>query len=185
MPDEYDLTLLDPDNKFGREIAIVPTEIEELHMKLAAMPAVIGQGRRAKSTADKRQQLLPVAGSRTGKEGSVTELRRSLFGRNRDHPAPAGPCRELFRELPDQHLACARFKRDFELAVFEANEPHVALERALDGKIALFHGERDQFVEISHDPDFGSFWISRIDRSRRRQFVCRGDGTARATRGYF
>ena len=41
MPEAYDLTLLDPDNKLGRDIAIMRTEIEELHAKLARMPAVI------------------------------------------------------------------------------------------------------------------------------------------------
>jgi uncharacterized small protein (DUF1192 family) len=41
MPEHYDLTLLDPDNKLGRDIAIMRAEIEELHAKLARMPAVI------------------------------------------------------------------------------------------------------------------------------------------------
>jgi hypothetical protein len=31
MPEEYDLTLLHPDDKLGRDIAITRTEIEELH----------------------------------------------------------------------------------------------------------------------------------------------------------
>jgi hypothetical protein len=35
MPEHYDLTLLDPDGKLGRDIAIMRTEIEELHTKLA------------------------------------------------------------------------------------------------------------------------------------------------------
>jgi uncharacterized small protein (DUF1192 family) len=39
MPEEYDLTLLHPDGKLGRDIAIMRTEIEELHAKLARMPA--------------------------------------------------------------------------------------------------------------------------------------------------
>jgi hypothetical protein len=43
MPEHYDLTLLDPDNKLGRDIAIMRTEIEELHAKLARMPAVIAR----------------------------------------------------------------------------------------------------------------------------------------------
>ena len=38
MPEHYDLTLLDPDNKLGRDIAIMRAEIEELHAKLARMP---------------------------------------------------------------------------------------------------------------------------------------------------
>jgi hypothetical protein len=37
MPDDYDLTLLNPDNKLGRDVAIMPAEIEELHAKLARM----------------------------------------------------------------------------------------------------------------------------------------------------
>ena len=41
MPDEYDLALLHHDGKLGRDIAIMRTEIEELHAKLARMPAVI------------------------------------------------------------------------------------------------------------------------------------------------
>ena len=43
MPEHYDLTLLDPDNKLGRDIAIMRAEIEELHAKLARMPAVIAR----------------------------------------------------------------------------------------------------------------------------------------------
>ena len=43
MPEHYDLTLLDPDNKLGRDIAIMRTEIEELHAKLAQMPALIAR----------------------------------------------------------------------------------------------------------------------------------------------
>jgi hypothetical protein len=41
MPEHYDLTLLDPDNKLGRDIAIMRAEIEELHAKLARMPALV------------------------------------------------------------------------------------------------------------------------------------------------
>jgi hypothetical protein len=40
---EYDLTLLHPDDKLGRDIAIMRTEIEELHAKLARTPAVIAR----------------------------------------------------------------------------------------------------------------------------------------------
>jgi hypothetical protein len=43
MPEEYDLTLLHPDGKLGRDMAILRTEIEELHAKLARMPAVIAR----------------------------------------------------------------------------------------------------------------------------------------------
>ena len=43
MPEHYDLTLLHPDGKLGRDIAIMRTEIEELHAKLARMPAVIAR----------------------------------------------------------------------------------------------------------------------------------------------
>jgi hypothetical protein len=46
MPEEYDLTLLHPDGKLGRDIAIMRTEIEELHPKLARMPAVIARAAR-------------------------------------------------------------------------------------------------------------------------------------------
>jgi hypothetical protein len=38
MPEHYDLTLLDPDNKLGRGIAMMRAEIEELHAKLARVP---------------------------------------------------------------------------------------------------------------------------------------------------
>ena len=41
MPERQDLTLLHPDGKLGRDIAIMRAEIEELHAKLARMPAVI------------------------------------------------------------------------------------------------------------------------------------------------
>jgi hypothetical protein len=41
MPEHYDLTLLDPDGKPGRDIAMLRIEMEELHAKLARMPAVI------------------------------------------------------------------------------------------------------------------------------------------------
>ena len=43
MPEHHDLTLLDPDNKLGRDIAIMRAEIEELHAKLARMPALIAR----------------------------------------------------------------------------------------------------------------------------------------------
>jgi hypothetical protein len=43
VPEDYDLTLLNPDGKLGRDIAIMRTEIEELHAKLARMPAVIAR----------------------------------------------------------------------------------------------------------------------------------------------
>ena len=43
MPEAYDLTLLDTDGKLGRDIAIMRAEIEELHAKLARMPALIAR----------------------------------------------------------------------------------------------------------------------------------------------
>jgi hypothetical protein len=43
MPEAYDLTLLDLDGKLGRDIAIMRAEIEELHAKLARIPAVIAR----------------------------------------------------------------------------------------------------------------------------------------------
>ena len=43
MPEHSDLTLLDPDNKLGRGIAIMRADIEEVHAKLARMPAVIAR----------------------------------------------------------------------------------------------------------------------------------------------
>ena len=43
MPEHYALTLLDPDNKLGRDIAVMRADIEELHAKLARMPAVIAR----------------------------------------------------------------------------------------------------------------------------------------------
>ena len=43
MPEECALTLLHPDGKLGRDIAIMRSEIEELHAKLARMPAVIAR----------------------------------------------------------------------------------------------------------------------------------------------
>lgn len=43
MPEAYDVTLLDPDGKLGRDIAIMRADIEELHAKLARMRAVIAR----------------------------------------------------------------------------------------------------------------------------------------------
>ena len=43
MPEHRDLTLIDPDNKLGRDVAIMRAEIEEVHTKLAALPAVIAR----------------------------------------------------------------------------------------------------------------------------------------------
>ena len=43
MPEEYDLTLLHPNGKLGRDIATMRMEIEELHAKLARIPAVIAR----------------------------------------------------------------------------------------------------------------------------------------------
>jgi len=43
MPAAYDLTLLDPDNKLARDIAIIRAEIEELRAKLARMPALVAR----------------------------------------------------------------------------------------------------------------------------------------------
>ena len=43
VPEHYDLTLLHPDGKLGRDIAIMRAEIEELHARLARMPAVIAR----------------------------------------------------------------------------------------------------------------------------------------------
>jgi hypothetical protein len=43
MPEHYDLTLLDPDNKLGRDIAIMRAEMEELHAELTRIPAVIAR----------------------------------------------------------------------------------------------------------------------------------------------
>jgi hypothetical protein len=43
MPEHYDLTLLDPDGKLGRDIAMMRAEIEELHAQLACMPVVIAR----------------------------------------------------------------------------------------------------------------------------------------------
>jgi hypothetical protein len=43
MPERQDLTLLHPDGKLGRDIAIMRTEIEELHAKLARVLAVIAR----------------------------------------------------------------------------------------------------------------------------------------------
>ena len=43
MPEHQDLTLLHPDGKLGRDIAIMRAEIEEHHAKLARMPAVIAR----------------------------------------------------------------------------------------------------------------------------------------------
>jgi len=41
MPEPYHLTLLNPDGKLGRDIAVMRTDIEELHAKCARMPAAV------------------------------------------------------------------------------------------------------------------------------------------------
>jgi hypothetical protein len=41
MPEEYDLTLLHPDGKLGRDVAIMRMELEELHAKLAQIPTLL------------------------------------------------------------------------------------------------------------------------------------------------
>jgi hypothetical protein len=43
MPEAYDLTLLDPGGKLGRDVAVMRAHIEQLHAKLAEMPAVIAR----------------------------------------------------------------------------------------------------------------------------------------------
>ena len=43
VSEHYDLTLLDPDGKRNRDIAIMRAEIEELHAKLARVLAVIAR----------------------------------------------------------------------------------------------------------------------------------------------
>src|SRR5262249_61259097 len=69
------------------------------------------------------------------------------FCRTRAHPTPAGPVGELLRDFADQRLARPSFQRDFESAIFETHEPHVAFERALDREIPLLGGEADQVLE--------------------------------------
>ena len=46
----------------------------------------------------------------------------------------------------------ARFESDFELAVLETHQPDIALERALDGDVALLRGERDEVLEAGAAP---------------------------------
>jgi hypothetical protein len=43
LPQPFDLTLIDPDGKLGRDVAIMRADIEELRAKLARMPAVIAR----------------------------------------------------------------------------------------------------------------------------------------------
>jgi hypothetical protein len=39
MPEHYNLTLLDPDNKLGRDVAVMRAEMDELHHAgLATVP---------------------------------------------------------------------------------------------------------------------------------------------------
>src|SRR5262249_54825453 len=49
-----------------------------------------------------------------------------------NHPAPASPNGGLLRRPPDQCFARTSLQRNFESAIFETDEPHVAFERALD-----------------------------------------------------
>src|SRR5580700_8373824 len=87
--------------------------------------------------------------------GLRAQRRRAGLGGDHDHPAPAGPIMELLRQVADQHFRRARFERDFELAVLESNQPHVAFQRALQRDVAFFGGERDQILEA-------------VERARRR-----------------
>jgi len=43
MPEHYDLTLADPDNKLARDVAMMRAHIEELHAPLARLPEVIAR----------------------------------------------------------------------------------------------------------------------------------------------
>ena len=53
---------------------------------------------------------------------------------------------------PTSVLAALGSMPDFEPAVLEAHEPHVAFQRALDREVALFRGKRDQILEASEAP---------------------------------
>ena len=54
---------------------------------------------------------------------------------------------KLALKIVDQRLWRARLKRDFELAILEAHQPHVALQRHLGRDVALVGGKRDQLLE--------------------------------------
>ena len=61
-----------------------------------------------------------------------------------DHPAPAGPVRRACAQIVASDLGGASAQRDFEPAVLEAHQPHLALQRELHLDVALLGGERDQ-----------------------------------------
>jgi hypothetical protein len=60
MPEHYDLTLLDPDNKLGRAIANMRADIKEPDAKIARMPAVIA-GSALSSTISKGFRVKSLA----------------------------------------------------------------------------------------------------------------------------
>src|SRR3984957_21258586 len=110
--------------------------------------------------------------------GLRTQRRRAGLGGDHHHPAPAGPFMELFRQVADQHFRRARFERDFELAVLESNQPHVAFQRALQRDVAFFGGERDQILEAVERARWRILLGAAGDRLLQRR--CRGELATRA-----
>ncbi len=76
------------------------------------------------------------------------DARHARLAGNDHHPTLPGPVGELFRQLADKTFGAFSSRRDFDPALLKTHQPHVALQRALDRKIALFAGERDECREI-------------------------------------
>src|SRR5262245_4189693 len=95
------------------------------------------------------QRIRLDAGLERGLPRAVLRSNRRLARLRRydDHPAPAGPLRELARQIVDQRLCRARLQCDLQPTVLAAHQPHVALKGELDPEIALLRRQRDQILE--------------------------------------
>src|SRR5262249_22295083 len=76
-----------------------------------------------------------------------SDRRLAFSGGDDDYPAPVGPLRELARKIVDQRVGSGRLQGDLESPILAAHQPHVALERKLDGEVALLGGKDDQILE--------------------------------------
>ena len=81
--------------------------------------------------------------------GLRAHRRRALLLGNDHDPTLAGPAGQFALKIVDQRLRRARLKRDFELAILAADQPHIALQRHLGGDVALVGGKRDQLLRMN------------------------------------
>ena len=93
-------------------------------------PTISAPGKRASTACTSGSARTPCSSSLCFACVLRADRRRALFARDHHHPAAAGPLGNLAREIVDQRLARARLERDLELAVLDAHQPYVALQRA-------------------------------------------------------